>query len=361
MGDDAVAPGAEAMKDSGAPSGGAAGGFKKKGTFGRGNVRKRAAEDEDDDDEAPASAVAQVEKKKKTLALGGSTARDDKEKIQVFTFEGDRSLQQRGDGGATSEIQIDTERHLDGRAMREKVLKTAADRVDGFDDDKQYRGMNNYVDYRAGFRKEHTVAGEKGSGSHGPLRASANVRLTFIMDYKPDICKDYKETGYCGFGDSCKFMHDRGDYKHGWQLDKEWEQKEKVKKEAQAKLLQMEGRLDEDGGLNGEPEDDDEEDVDDGIPPACPICSSTWDTAKDPVVTKCKHYFCEHCALRHNAKEKLCFVCQRPTGGTFNTAKDITKRVKEMKETGGKWGRRVKKDSKKADFGEVGASGWLLG
>ena len=57
------------------------------------------------------------------------------------------------------------------------------------------------------------------------MRASANVRLTFIMDYKPDICKDYKETGYCGFGDGCKFMHDRGDYKHGWQLDKEWEAK----------------------------------------------------------------------------------------------------------------------------------------
>ena len=26
-------------------------------------------------------------------------------------------------------------------------------------------------------------------------------------------------SGFCGFGDSCKFMHDRGDYKHGWQLE----------------------------------------------------------------------------------------------------------------------------------------------
>lgn len=155
--------------------------------------------------------------------------------------------------GATAELQIDTEKHMDGRAMREKVLQTAAERAEGFDDDKKYRGMNSYIDYRAGFRKEHSIASEKGGGSHGPMRASANVRLTFIMDYKPDICKDYKETGYCGYGDGCKFMHDRGDYKQGWQLDKEWEMKEKAKKEAKAKLEQMEKGLDEEGeGLGGD-------------------------------------------------------------------------------------------------------------
>lgn len=25
---------------------------------------------------------------------------------------------------------------------------------------------------------------------------------------------------YCGYGDACKFMHDRGDYKSGWELDR---------------------------------------------------------------------------------------------------------------------------------------------
>ncbi len=48
-------------------------------------------------------------------------------------------------------------------------------------------------------------------------------------DYQPDICKDYKETGYCGFGESCKFLHDRSDYKHGWQIEREQEQAEKEK------------------------------------------------------------------------------------------------------------------------------------
>jgi RING finger protein 113A len=50
----------------------------------------------------------------------------------------------------------------------------------------------------------------------GPLKASSNVRISARFDYQQDICKDYKETGHCGFGDSCIFMHDRGDYKTGW-------------------------------------------------------------------------------------------------------------------------------------------------
>jgi len=49
-------------------------------------------------------------------------------------------------------------------------------------------------------------------------------------------------------------------------------------------------------------------------------------------------------------------------GGTFNSAKEITKRVKQMEETGGKWGRRVKKvKSDASEYGAVGAQGWLLG
>ena len=262
--------------------------------------------------------------------------------------------------GATKELEIDTEKDRDGRALREKVLKTAADRAEGFEDDKKYRGLNSYVDYRAGFRKEHSIASEKGGGAHGPMRASSNVRMTFIMDYKPDICKDYKETGYCGFGDSCKFLHDRGDYKQGWQLDKEWEEKEKQRKEALAKLEQLERNMGEDG-VCVPLEEEEEEDDDDGIPPACAICENTWDTIRDPVVTKCKHYFCEHCALRHNAKAKACFVCHKPTGGTFNTAKEIVKRVKEMKESGGKWGKKVNREKVASEYGDVGSQGWLLG
>lgn len=114
-----------------------------------------------------------------------------------------------------------------------------------------YRGMNNYRDYRAGFRRENTIAAEKGGGAHGPLRGSTAIRMTVRVDYQPDICKDYKETGYCGYGDACKFLHDRGDYKAGYELDREWDEQQKRQRD---KLVQDwaaggggEGEADEQG------------------------------------------------------------------------------------------------------------------
>ena len=47
------------------------------------------------------------------------------------------------------------------------------------------------------------------------------------MDHNPEICKPYFETGYCAYGDSCIFIHDRTDYKSGHQLDQEYEKEER--------------------------------------------------------------------------------------------------------------------------------------
>jgi len=84
-------------------------------------------------------------------------------------------------------------------------------------------------------------------------------------------------------------MHDRGDYKSGWQMEKEWEEKEKARKRAMA----MGGG--DDGEGDGGDDDDDDEDDENTLPFACFLCRRPFE---DPVVTKCKHYFCEHCALR---------------------------------------------------------------
>lgn len=34
----------------------------------------------------------------------------------------------------------------------------------------------------------------------GPVKGSVNVRVSGRFDFQPDICKDYYETGFCGYG-----------------------------------------------------------------------------------------------------------------------------------------------------------------
>lgn len=207
---------------------------------------------------------------------------------------------------------------VDCRALREKVLTQEKEGA-GEDGEATYKGMTGYKDYRAGFRREQTIASEKGTGAHGPLRASTNVRMTVRVDYQPDICKDYKETGYCGYGDACKFLHDRGDYKAGYELDREWE--EKQKRERERKLAEWAGA----GSASGSDSDSDEEE----LPFACFICRERWTKWSDPVVSRCGHYFCERCALKENAKTGRCPACGQALQGIFNTAHEIVKKVRE--------------------------------
>lgn len=147
---------------------------------------------------------------------------------------------------------------------------------------------------------------EDEQGSEYLRRKHNFIKSTIRTDYQPDICKDYKETGFCGFGDSCKFLHDRTDYKLGWQLDQEYA-KGQYKDEEDDKYLIKDS-------------DDEEED---GIPLSCCICKESF---KDPIVTKCRHFFCSNCADK-DCTEK-CFICEKPTSGIFkNASKIITEKL----------------------------------
>ena len=128
---------------------------------------------------------------------------------------------------------------------------------DGEIDDGLYHGAANYL---TTINKRTDVLDKK--MQTGPIRATSNIRTITLVDYQPDVCKDYKETGFCGYGDSCKFLHDRGDYLAGWQLDK----------------------IDPNGGV-AQPEEEEIEEV----PFACLICRKEF---TEPVVTRCGHYFC---------------------------------------------------------------------
>ena len=63
----------------------------------------------------------------------------------------------------------------------------------------------------------------------------------------------------------------------------------------------------------------------DGLPTICVICEKAF---KDPVVTLCKHYFCERCALTNYVNDQKCFVCGSETKGSFNTASNLEAKLK---------------------------------
>ena len=227
--------------------------------------------------------------------------------------------------------EVDTAMDRDQRTIeerREEVVKA----TEGKEDDKVYRGLNNYAQY---IEKREAIQGKR-LATKGPIRAPTNIRSTVRWDYDPMSCKDYRETGICGFGDSCKFMHDRGDYKFGWQLEQEWDDAQKAKEMGKAP----------------EESSDDEKyvidsDDDDEFPKKCPYCRKVF---VNPVVTRlvnltlhynsilhlfrCKHYFCEKCALEHYKKSQRCYECGKQTGGVFNPAKELMERIRKREEAG---------------------------
>ncbi|EGZ05068.1 hypothetical protein PHYSODRAFT_348645 [Phytophthora sojae] len=131
--------------------------------------------------------------------------------------------------------------------------------------------------------------------------------------------KTHEGTGSCGYGDFYKNLHDRGDYKSGWQIEKEYAEKEKKR---QKRLLE---------GRDPDEESDDEDkkaaksDKEEQF--ACTICRSPFHNA---VETICGHFFCEACALKHFKKTSRCFNCKKQTNGVFNAAEKL--RAKEQAE-----------------------------
>ncbi|KDR12068.1 RING finger protein 113A isoform X1 [Zootermopsis nevadensis] len=252
--------------------------------------------------------VQKTNTSKKTTAAeteNGSSDEDDEDDVMV-SYKSKRTTGREGpsDMGATASLQIETEVQKDAQAIFENALRINKE-LKGKEDDKIYRGLNNYAQY---YEKRDTAQGNASSGMvrKGPIRAPANLRATVRWDYQPDICKDYKETGFCGFGDSCKFLHDRSDYKFGWQLEREMQ--EGTYGEADNDPHQYE--VDSDG---------------DDLPFKCFICRNSF---KDPVITKCRHYFCEKCALGHYKKSTRCYICNEQTHGVFNPAKDVIAKMK---------------------------------
>ncbi|XP_040572042.1 E3 ubiquitin-protein ligase RNF113A [Lepeophtheirus salmonis] len=250
---------------------------------------------------------------KETSSSTSSSSSDEEEQERrtnvSVAFKGTgESLAQGND--ATRSLETETSTDQDHRAIYERSRDINAGLKDDSSnplEDNTYRGMNNYHKF---IEKRDSAAGSAAKMSaSGPKRAPTNIRSTVRWDYAPDICKDYKETGFCGFGDSCKFMHDRSDYKFGWQLERDM----------------ANGKYEEEDDKKYEISSDE-----DDLPFKCYYCKASFTL---PVVTKCKHYFCEKCALAHYKKSQRCFACGKQTNGVFNPAKGLITKLDALKDT----------------------------
>ncbi|ORX40730.1 hypothetical protein BD324DRAFT_640583 [Kockovaella imperatae] len=205
--------------------------------------------------------------------------------LDDFDYKAEEGLSgAKGDVYATRSTEWDLEAGGEAKIDGKKIKLNE----DGEIDDGLYHGAAGYLKT---INKRTDVLDKK--MQTGPIRATTSIRTVTLVDYQPDVCKDYKETGFCGYGDSCKFLHDRGDYLAGWQLDK----------------------LDPNGGVPQEEEEEIEE-----VPFACLICRKEF---TEPVVTKCGHYFCMKCAIERFQKSPKCYACGASTSGIFNKAEKI--------------------------------------
>ncbi|KAA8493742.1 Pre-mRNA-splicing factor CWC24 [Porphyridium purpureum] len=137
---------------------------------------------------------------------------------------------------------------------------------------------------------EHAaVSGQKKNAKHSfaPQRSSLHIRNTVTFDFQPHVCKDYKETGYCTFGDACKFAHIRGDASAPL----------RVAKKSDPKASESSG---------------------------CCICQKE---PREPVQTVCLHTFCEGCALARFDSDSTCATCSAETYGIFNRTHRPSKRA----------------------------------
>ncbi|GFN16120.1 RNA-splicing factor [Aspergillus tubingensis] len=298
--------------------------FKKRGAKASQNIRKRPAPPpvSQDDDSSDFSSSEDESghriKRRKNKGAGvvsaSSATTKPVDREPATTATGDGKVQLADTNDATKHVDWFDEDSKDARSSKAQAISSEPQMPDG-----TYKGLAN----QTSFIKKNPNAPNR---SFGPIKAATNIRTITVTDYSPDVCKDYKQTGFCGFGDNCKFLHDRSDYKQGWELDREWETVTKGK-QLKGTVVASADRT------TTENKDDDEEAMLEDIPFACFICKGPY---REPIVTKCGHYFCEQCALQRYRKDPSCAACGSATNGLFSTAKRLKKLLERKRELAAK-------------------------
>lgn len=149
------------------------------------SVDKKAKDDESNDDEEENSDTDLAENlsemkrkygrnKQSALTQTTKTGKTSREEV-VTKFEANKAATRVGpdDMGATAVYNLDTEFDRDARAVMERAQKINDELKSAANDDKVYRGLNNYQQ----FIKPRETAQGKAFNPKGPIRAPTNLRV----------------------------------------------------------------------------------------------------------------------------------------------------------------------------------------
>ncbi|KAG6036428.1 hypothetical protein E4U41_005730 [Claviceps citrina] len=297
--------------------------FKKRGAKGKANIRKRPAtpppansDSESDFSSSEDESGRRVKRRKRAGAITASSkaTTSGNQELEATVFTANRDVPISDSNDATKQSNWYDEDAKDAPAAKNH-LGSSKSIANNTDPDGTYKGLAN----QTSFIQKNPDAPQR---TVGPMKAPTNIRTITVTDFAPDVCKDYKKTGFCGFGDNC-----REDYKHGWQLDREWDTVTKGKKNLGGTVVANANRDRPPG--NDDDEDEEENALLENIPFVCIICEQDY---KAPVTTRCGHYFCEPCALKRYRKDPTCAACGAGTNGVFNSAKRLQKLLEKKRE-----------------------------
>lgn len=178
--------------------------FKKRGARGKANLRKRAAtppltKNESDDSSAFSSSddePGQRVKRRKRNAGVMAASRDGTSgdtKLVADTYTANREAPLSSANDATKQSNWYDQEGGDGREAVDSGSRSRP--APGRPTDGTYKGLAN----QTSFIERNPDAPSK---AVGPIKAPTNIRTITVTDFAPDVCKDYKQTGFCGFGDN---------------------------------------------------------------------------------------------------------------------------------------------------------------
>ncbi|GAV51032.1 hypothetical protein ZYGR_0AD02150 [Zygosaccharomyces rouxii] len=190
---------------------------------------------------------------------------------------------------------------LESNGVEGRSISNAEIQDDNDDNDDKFKLLSGEQEVKTSEGEPVVNFKMKGKGA---MTQPKNVKVSILTDFHPDVCKDFKQTGYCGYGDSCKFLHSRDDFKTGWKMNQDWKIDESSSSKSDKSKVE-------------------------GIPFKCLICKEDY---KSPIVTNCGHYFCSSCFTQRVRKDPNCAICGQDTHGVARIAKNLKCILKDQKQ-----------------------------